>query len=138
MFIYLLNHNFRRERRAEADSNQGPSAYQPNALLLGQTWSLSVGWLAGRVRCGKTDRWVSALVHGLVACFPSWLLTVAEFACVYTLVVYLLFLLQILARFMCACVFALLCMKMFVIFVCFVRLHTIDLYNYVHLRIVCF
>ena len=25
-------HNFWRERRAEADSNQGPSAYQPNAL----------------------------------------------------------------------------------------------------------
>ena len=25
--------------RAEAESNQGPSAYQPNALLLGQTGS---------------------------------------------------------------------------------------------------
>ena len=33
------DHNFRRERRAEADSNRGPSAYQPNALLLGQTGS---------------------------------------------------------------------------------------------------
>ena len=34
------NHNlFRRERRAEAESNQGPSAYQPNALPLGQTSS---------------------------------------------------------------------------------------------------
>ena len=31
------DHNFRRERRAEADSNRGPSAYQPNALPLGQT-----------------------------------------------------------------------------------------------------
>ena len=30
----------RRERRAEADSNRGPSAYQPNALPLGQTGSL--------------------------------------------------------------------------------------------------
>ena len=28
-----------RERRAEADSNRGPSAYQPNALPLGQTGS---------------------------------------------------------------------------------------------------
>ena len=33
------DHNFGRERRAEADSNQGPSAYQPNALPLGQTGS---------------------------------------------------------------------------------------------------
>ena len=33
------NHNFKRERRAEADSNRGPSAYQPNALPLGQTGS---------------------------------------------------------------------------------------------------
>ena len=33
------NHNLRRERRAEADSNRGPSAYQPNGLLLGQTSS---------------------------------------------------------------------------------------------------
>ena len=31
------DHNFRREKRAEADSNRGPSAaYQPNALPLGQ------------------------------------------------------------------------------------------------------
>ena len=33
------DHNFRREKRAEADLNCGPSAYQPNALLLGQTGS---------------------------------------------------------------------------------------------------
>ena len=33
------DHNVSRERRAEADSNRGPSAYQPNALLLGQTVS---------------------------------------------------------------------------------------------------
>ena len=33
------DHNFWSERRAEADSNRGPSAYQPNALLLGQTGS---------------------------------------------------------------------------------------------------
>ena len=32
------NHNpFSRERRAEAASNRGPSAYQPNALPPGQT-----------------------------------------------------------------------------------------------------
>ena len=30
---------FRRERRAEADSNRAPSAYQPNALPPGQTGS---------------------------------------------------------------------------------------------------
>ena len=30
---------FRRERRAEAVSNRGPSAYQPNALPLGRTGS---------------------------------------------------------------------------------------------------
>ena len=34
------NHNFlTEERRAEAVSNRGPSAYQPNALPLGQTGS---------------------------------------------------------------------------------------------------
>ena len=31
--------NLGRERRAEADSNRGPSAYQPNTLPLGQTGS---------------------------------------------------------------------------------------------------
>ena len=30
-----INHNFWRERRAEAESNQGESAYQPNTLPLG-------------------------------------------------------------------------------------------------------
>ena len=34
------DHNVWRERTAEADSNRGPSAYQPNALPLGQTDSL--------------------------------------------------------------------------------------------------
>ena len=32
---------FEEKRRAEADSNRGPSAYQLNALALGQTGSLS-------------------------------------------------------------------------------------------------
>ena len=35
----FTDHNFWRERRAEADSNWGPSAYQPNALPQGQTGS---------------------------------------------------------------------------------------------------
>ena len=35
------DHNVWRERRAKADSNRGPSAYQPNALSLGQTGSRS-------------------------------------------------------------------------------------------------
>ena len=33
------DHNVWRERKAEADSNRGPSAYQPNVLPLGQTVS---------------------------------------------------------------------------------------------------
>ena len=33
------DHNFWSERKAETDSNRGPSAYQPNALPLGQTGS---------------------------------------------------------------------------------------------------
>ena len=37
--IVSTDHNFWRERRAEADSNRGPSAYQPNALPLDQTSS---------------------------------------------------------------------------------------------------
>ena len=34
-----INHKFGRERKAEAESNRGPSAYQANALPLGQTGS---------------------------------------------------------------------------------------------------
>ena len=37
------NHNFWTERRTEAESNRDPSAYQPNALPLGQTGSLCKG-----------------------------------------------------------------------------------------------
>ena len=33
------DHNFCRKRRAEADSNRGPSPYQPNALPQGQSGS---------------------------------------------------------------------------------------------------
>ena len=38
------NHNLGRKRRAEAVSNRGPSAYQPNALPLGQTGSRLAKW----------------------------------------------------------------------------------------------
>ena len=36
------DHNFWKEKRAEADSNRGPSAYQHNALPLGQTASVCI------------------------------------------------------------------------------------------------
>ena len=39
------DHNISKERRVEADSNRGPSAYQPNALPLRQTGS-QWGWRA--------------------------------------------------------------------------------------------
>ena len=43
------DHNFWKERRAEVELNWGPSAYQPNALPLGQTSSpmffKSIGYL---------------------------------------------------------------------------------------------
>ena len=39
------DHNFWRERSAKADLNRGPSAYQPNALPLGQTGSHCAVWL---------------------------------------------------------------------------------------------
>ena len=35
-----VNHNLWREGKAEAESNRSPSAYQPNALPLGQAGSL--------------------------------------------------------------------------------------------------
>ena len=38
------DHNFWRERRAEADSNRGPSAYQPSALPPNQTGSRKARW----------------------------------------------------------------------------------------------
>ena len=36
------DHNFWRERRAEADSNRSPPSYQPNVLLLGHTGSQTI------------------------------------------------------------------------------------------------
>ena len=46
-----IDYNFWRERRAEANSNRGPSAYQPNALPLGQTGSLTECWWRCRAWC---------------------------------------------------------------------------------------
>ena len=40
------NNNLFEERKAEAESNRGPSAYQPNALPLGQTGSQYLAALA--------------------------------------------------------------------------------------------
>ena len=41
------DHNFCRERKAKVVSNQCPSAYQPNALPLGQTGSQGRSFAAG-------------------------------------------------------------------------------------------
>ena len=67
-------HNFWRERRAEADLNRGPSAYQPNASPLGQTGSqpkeCSVWPYLSRPRldsCGlnpRTSFWLHWLFQG--------------------------------------------------------------------------
>ena len=43
------DHNLWRERRAEADSNRGPSAFQPNAWPLGQTGSQFVNILPSSI-----------------------------------------------------------------------------------------
>ena len=46
------DNNFSREMRAAADSNRGPSAYQPIALPLGQTGSLDFRQRAPYIICG--------------------------------------------------------------------------------------
>ena len=45
----FTDHNFSRERRAEADSNRGPSAYRPEALSIDQTSSHSDSVINDRV-----------------------------------------------------------------------------------------
>jgi len=60
----VTNHNFRRERRAEAVSNRGPSAYQPTALPLGQTDSRALRKVLVLIRLWRQP---SAL-----ACEPVW------------------------------------------------------------------
>ena len=64
------DHNFLRERRAEADSNRGPSAYQPNALPLGQTGSpervprlRQLNWTVKPRLHVPTAGWVLLYVH---------------------------------------------------------------------------
>ena len=69
--IASTDHNFWRERRAEAESNQGPSAYQPNALPL--DW-LTMICLFSAVQVYTTEgaktEWV--LCHlWLSPCLPS-------------------------------------------------------------------
>ena len=59
------DHNFSRERRAEADSNHGPSPYQPNALPLGQTGSRARILLTRSVSSSLT---VSKLHRCLLTC----------------------------------------------------------------------
>ena len=76
------NHSFWRERRAEVDLNQGPSAYQPNALLLGQTGSpLPLGnfkpflfflqfLLINTIVCASVRKvWVCVCMH---TCVCTW------------------------------------------------------------------
>ena len=54
------DHNFLREKRAKAESNGGPSVYQPNTLLLGQTGSL---WISpGEVEYGCREVEFFALI----------------------------------------------------------------------------
>ena len=55
------NHNFSREKRAEPESNRGPSAYQLNALPLGQT---------GSPKTGFDDVGLDALMLGTATGFP--------------------------------------------------------------------
>ena len=89
---------FWRERRAKADLNQGPSAYQPDALLLGPTGSrqaLDV-WLG---TCRQLLKGTQLLVYlfslSSYSCFPCLLLraTVSlQFSCL--ILVCLFFLMQ--------------------------------------------
>ena len=94
------NHNFWRERRTEADSNRGPSAYQPNALPLGHTGSqrtacsqfssfngsaISVDRWRGRVWVCvcvwdelPQDGWIIILVVAVVVFFFSFFLFLFE------------------------------------------------------------
>ena len=68
------DHNFWRERRAEADSNRGPSAYQPNALPPGQTGSLHLDSNCNRVYCVSSGLWpfnLSLLLLLLKCCLVS-------------------------------------------------------------------
>ena len=74
------NHNPWRKRRAEADSNRGPSAYQPTALPLGQTasrWALCASrlrshWILLSLHKHEAPDQVHPTPHAEPACLPSW------------------------------------------------------------------
>ena len=53
---------FWRERRAEVDSNQGSSPYQPNALPLGQTCSRGTGMRSGSGADVSSGSWLLFLL----------------------------------------------------------------------------
>ena len=58
---------FWRERRAEAVSNRGPSAYQPNALPLGQTgdWTEQLGLILSQRRLwAEAEDWLAHRTNG--------------------------------------------------------------------------
>ena len=57
---------FFKERRAEADSNRGPSAYQPNALPLGKT--VSRRYVASTILIITTQTFRSALTTSVDSC----------------------------------------------------------------------
>ena len=66
------DHNCWRERRAEADLNRSPSAYQPNALLLGQTGSQGEIQHAVKVKYGLSTCQVH-LKYVLSTCQYTWM-----------------------------------------------------------------
>ena len=75
--------NFSRERRAEAESTGGPSAYQPNALPLGRTGSRRVKKSLNDFRFGifishfPSDGVASLAVKGLKMLLPLGNLRIA-------------------------------------------------------------
>ena len=60
------DHNLWRERRAEADSNRGPSAYQPNALPQCQTGSRELLWSTRGVYMPAQWAWTQAYIDVVI------------------------------------------------------------------------
>ena len=67
------DHNSWRERRAEAESIRGPSAYQPNALPLGQTGSYKMDLVKE-----------SLILCGICNVDVGWIYRVFIYHCIYT------------------------------------------------------
>ena len=61
MFHNNTDHNFLSERGVEADSNRGPSVYQPGALPLGQTGSPSSIPVRNNLCPWRNACWVGAV-----------------------------------------------------------------------------